>query len=196
MSKILLFNKPYKTLCQFTDSQGRDCLANYIKEKSYYAAGRLDYDSEGLVLLTSNGALQHQISHPDNKMAKCYWVQVEGEIDEQAIDSLSSGIVLKDGPTLPAKVKKITEPVIWPRTPPVRIRRHIPTCWVSITLREGKNRQVRRMTAAVGFPTLRLIRYSIGPYSMEDLKPGEYRFKEVNLPVKKTKPGLRKSRKK
>ena len=185
MSKLLLFNKPYKVLCQFTDEQERDCLANYINETGYYAAGRLDYDSEGLLLLTCNGALQHQISHPDNKLPKTYWVQIEGEIDKHSLTALRHGIELKDGLTLPAKAKAIDAPDIWPRTPPVRFRKNIPTSWISLTLTEGKNRQVRRMTSAVGHPTLRLIRYSIGSWTLGDLQPGQTRSEAVHLPDKK-----------
>jgi len=185
VSKLLLFNKPYKVLCQFTDEQGRDCLANYINETGFYAAGRLDYDSEGLLLLTRNGALQHQISHPDNKLPKTYWVQIEGKMDKQSLTALRQGIELKDGLTLPAKIKTIEAPNIWPRTPAVRFRKNIPTSWISITLTEGKNRQVRRMTSAVGYPTLRLIRYSIGSWTLGDLQPGQIRSETVHLPDKK-----------
>lgn len=193
MSKVVLFNKPFKVLCQFTDSQKRVCLADYIHESGLYAAGRLDYDSEGLLLLTSNGALQHQISHPKNKLPKTYWVQLEGAINEKALSALRKGIELKDGKTLPAKVQSIPTPDIWSRTPAVRQRKNIPTSWIAITLSEGKNRQVRRMTAAVGYPTLRLIRYSIGSWSLENLQPGEFRSETVHLAL--GKPAGRKSNK-
>ena len=186
VAKLLLFNKPYNVLCQFTDKQNRDCLANYINQTGYYAAGRLDYDSEGLLILTRNGALQHQISHPDKKLSKTYWVQIEGEMDKNALTALRQGVELKDGLTLPTKVKAIKAPAIWSRSPPVRFRKNIPTSWISITLTEGKNRQVRRMTSAVGLPTLRLIRYSIGPWTLEDLQPGQTRSETVHLPDKKT----------
>lgn len=173
---IILFNKPFDVLCQFTDYSGRTTLANFIKQKNIYAAGRLDRDSEGLIVLTDDGKLQHHITDPKHKLAKTYWAQVEGEITEHAIAQLSTGLDLKDGPTLPAKAKKIAEPKnLWPRTPPIRERKHIPTSWIKLSIREGRNRQVRRMTAATGFPTLRLIRASIGEWSLDDLQPGEWR---------------------
>lgn len=184
MTEILLFNKPFQVLCQFTDPESRPCLADYIQQSGIYAAGRLDYDSEGLLLLTSNGALQHQISHPKNKLPKTYWVQLEGNIDEQALSTLRKGVKLKDGKTLPAKVKPIATPNVWRRIPAIRQRKNIPTSWIAITLSEGKNRQVRRMTAAVGFPTLRLIRYSIGSWTLESLQPGQYRSEKVHLALK------------
>ncbi len=180
MSNIILFNKPFQVLCQFTDADGRQTLADYIDLPGVYAAGRLDYDSEGLVLLTGDGALQHRISHPSNKLPKTYWVQVEGLIDEDALARLRAGVTLKDGPTLPARARAIAEPKLWPRQPPVRQRKHIPTSWLELTLREGRNRQVRRMTAAVGFPTLRLVRARIGSWSLEGLAPGEYRQLSVH----------------
>lgn len=175
MSRILLLNKPYDVLCQFTDTEGRTTLSHYIKEKGYYPAGRLDRDSEGLVLLTDDGKLQHCIAHPGHKMEKTYWVQVEGEVNEAALDALRRGVELKDGPTRPARAEHIDEPAIWPRHPPIRYRAQIPTSWISLTIQEGRNRQVRRMTAAVGFPTLRLIRCAIGPWQLDGLKPGLYR---------------------
>lgn len=175
----LRFNKPYQVLAQFTDKRSeadnRLTLADYISVPAVYAAGRLDRDSEGLLLLTSDGQLQNRISHPDHKLTKTYWVQVEGDITPVAIATLCKGVVLKDGITAPAKAKTIAEPsLLWPRKPPVRFRATIPTSWVELEIREGRNRQVRRMTAAVGFPTLRLIRYAIGPISLDGLKPGEY----------------------
>jgi len=180
MPTIVLLNKPYNVLCQFTDSDGRSNLSNYVKIPEIYPAGRLDKDSEGLVLLTSDGHLQHKIASPEHKLWKIYWVQVDGKCNEQAVEQLASGVVLKDGLTKPAKAKLINEPDnLWSREPPVRYRANIPTSWIEIALQEGKNRQVRRMTAAVGFPTLRLIRYSIGTYTLAQLAPGEYRSVEA-----------------
>jgi 23S rRNA pseudouridine2457 synthase len=183
VAKLILFNKPYLVLSQFTDDQDRQTLKAYIADRNVFPAGRLDYDSEGLLLLTDEGALQHQISHPTNKMAKCYWVQVEGEITDEALERLAHGVVLNDGPTLPAKAERIETPgALWPREPPVRFRQEIPTSWISLTISEGRNRQVRRMTAHVGFPTLRLIRYSIGNWTLDGLQPGVSRSIEVHLP--------------
>ncbi len=175
MSRILLLNKPYNTLCQFTDSEGRETLASYINEKELYPAGRLDRDSEGLVLLTDDGALQHCIAHPQHKMEKTYWAQVEGEPDAAALDALRRGVELNDGRTRPARVELMEEPDIWPRNPPIRYRAAIPTSWLSLTISEGRNRQIRRMTAAVGFPTLRLIRWAIGGWTLAALQPGQWR---------------------
>ena len=163
-------------LCQFTDEQGRQTLADFIKQKGVYAAGRLDRDSEGLVLLTDDGKLQHSITDPKNKMQKTYWVQVEGEITDDAIEQLKNGIKLKDGLTRPAKAKKIPQPkTLWQRVPPIRERRNIPTSWIELSITEGRNRQVRRMTAATGFPTLRLIRYSIGDWTIANIDNGASR---------------------
>lgn len=178
MSKILLFNKPFNVLCQFTDEpqyqDQRQTLANFINQPGFYAAGRLDRDSEGLMLLTDDGKLQHKISDPQYKQTKTYLVQVEGQVSKQAIKLLQTGISLKDGLTLPAKAKKVNEPRwLWDRNPPVRKRQNIPTSWLELSITEGKNRQVRRMTAAVGFPTLRLIRIQIGEHKLGNLKPGE-----------------------
>ncbi len=174
---IILFNKPFDVLCQFTDEQGRKTLADYIKQKDVYAAGRLDRDSEGLLLLTGNGKLQHKITEPKNKMPKTYWSQVEGEITGDAIRQLQKGVTLKDGLTKPAKAKIIAQPEsLWPRDPPIRERKNIPTSWIELTLTEGRNRQVRRMTAATGFPTLRLIRYSIGEWSIDNIDNGDYKL--------------------
>ncbi|WP_373082344.1 pseudouridine synthase [Zhongshania sp.] len=176
MSDIFIFNKPFQVMSQFTDSDGRATLADYIRIPAIYPAGRLDYDSEGLMILTGDGELQHQISHPRHKLKKTYWVQVEGEISAHAIAQLCKGVMLKDGPTLPASATAIDEPgSLWPRDPPVRFRAAIPTSWLSLQISEGRNRQVRRMTAAVGFPTLRLIRAAIGDWSLCGLAPGEYR---------------------
>ena len=172
---IILFNKPFDVLCQFTDEQGRSTLADFIKLKNVYAAGRLDRDSEGLLLLTDDGKLQHKITDPKNKMQKTYWVQVEGEITDEAINQLEQGVQLKDGLTRPAIAKKIAEPeTLWPRVPPIRERKQIPTSWIELTITEGRNRQVRRMTAATGFPTLRLIRYSIGDWTIDNIASGSY----------------------
>lgn len=177
MSKLILFNKPFGVLSQFTDSIGRETLADYIFTKGIYAAGRLDKDSEGLLLLTDDGALQDKITSPKNKLTKHYWVQVEGTVSDAAIRSLRQGVKLKDGLTLPAEVSRIEEPVeLWPRNPPVRFRKSIPTQWLDITIREGRNRQIRRMTAAVYHPTLRLIRYRIGAWQLGQLLPGESRL--------------------
>ncbi len=170
------FNKPFNVLCQFSPQEGKQTLADFIKIKNVYAAGRLDKDSEGLLLLTDDGQLQHQISHPKHKLAKTYWVQVDGDITDDAIAQLQSGIVLKDGKTQPAEAKRMAEPQgLWERNPPVRFRANIPTSWLSLRITEGKNRQVRRMTAAVGFPTLRLIRYAIGDITLDGLAVGAYK---------------------
>ncbi|GGO76929.1 hypothetical protein GCM10011348_05300 [Marinobacterium nitratireducens] len=180
MSKLILFNKPFQVLTQFTAGDNRATLADFIDHKGFYAAGRLDYDSEGLLILTDDGALQHQLSHPRFKMEKTYLAQVEGEIDEQALTRLRRGVELKDGRTRPAKARRLQAPSLWPRTPPIRERASIATSWIELKISEGRNRQVRRMTAAVGYPTLRLIRTAIGPWSLAGLGPGEYRMEEVN----------------
>ena len=174
---LVLFNKPFDVLCQFTDNSAprRATLADYVPIPDVYAAGRLDRDSEGLLLLTNCGKTQHRISDPIHKMAKTYWVQLEGDISDAALQQLSDGVQLNDGLTAPANAQRIPDPDIWPRQPPVRQRLTIPTCWISLTITEGRNRQVRRMTAAVGFPTLRLIRVQIGPWQLDNLAPGEYR---------------------
>ncbi|WP_083218369.1 pseudouridine synthase [Candidatus Thiodiazotropha endoloripes] len=171
---LILLNKPFGVLTQFTDAQGRPTLADFIETKGVYAAGRLDRESEGLVILTDDGKLQQQITRPGKKSWKTYWVQVEGIPSDQSIEQLKQGVVLKDGPTLPAKVRKIAEPTLWPRNPPVRFRARIPTQWLEIALQEGRNRQVRRMTASIGHPTLRLVRTSIGKWRLKHLQPGEW----------------------
>ncbi len=182
MSTLVLFNKPYGVLSQFTDEDGRKTLADYILIKHVYAAGRLDKDSEGLLLLTDNGKLKDRIANPKNKLTKYYWVQVEGEVDNLAMNALEKGVDLKDGLTKPAKVKRIKEPDgIWPRNPPIRERKNIPTQWLEIAIREGKNRQVRRMTATVGYPTLRLIRHRIGNWDLGDLAPGASRILKADI---------------
>lgn len=180
--KFILFNKPYGVLCQFTPDGSRPTLKDFIEVPNVYPAGRLDTDSEGLVVLTDDGPLQHAISHPDRKLSKVYWAQVEGEPGETALQRLRIGVELGDVATLPAAAKRIADPRLWPREPPIRFRKAIPTAWIEIGLREGKNRQVRRMTAAVGFPTLRLVRVQIGPWGLDTLKPGEYRI--VSGPIR------------
>ena len=180
MSKLVLLNKPFGVLSQFTDGAGRPTLSSYIHIPNVYAAGRLDTTSEGLLLLTDDGKLQHRIAHPKRKLEKTYWAQMEGEIDDKAVKLLSEGVTLKDGLTRPAKVTPIDEPTLWQRDPPIRYRASIPTSWVEIKLTEGRNRQVRRMTAAVGFPTLRLVRWAIGQWQLENLQPGEHRIVEID----------------
>lgn len=172
---LILLNKPYGVISQFSEHEKHTTLAEFIKDKDFYPAGRLDHDSEGLLILTDEGKIQHCLSHPKHKQPKTYWVQVDGEITDDAIAHLTKGVELKDGLTLPAKVKKMSEPDIWSRDPPVRYRAEIPTSWCEIIITEGKNRQIRRMTAAVGFPTLRLVRVSIGEFTIDGLSPGESR---------------------
>ncbi|EAR09655.1 pseudouridine synthase [Reinekea blandensis] len=179
MSRYLLFNKPFQVLTQFTDPDNRQTLADFIDVPEVYSAGRLDYDSEGLLLLTDDGALIHSMMNPRFKTPKTYLAQVEGDITDEAIRRLESGLQLKDGPTLPAKARRVSEPAwLWPRQPPIRERATIPASWVELTLVEGRNRQVRRMTAAVGFPTLRLIRVALAELTVESLSVGQY--KEVD----------------
>jgi 23S rRNA pseudouridine2457 synthase len=176
MTVSLLFNKPYRVLSQFSAEAGKQTLADYIDQPGVYAAGRLDFDSEGLMLLTDDGALQARVSNPRYKMPKRYLAQVEGIPDRTALAMLERGVELKDGLTRPARVEAVDEPGwLWPRDPPIRQRKAIPTQWLQLEIREGRNRQVRRMTAAVGHPTLRLLRVAIGDWSLEGLQPGEYR---------------------
>ncbi|MDH5471356.1 MAG: rRNA large subunit pseudouridine synthase E [Gammaproteobacteria bacterium] len=180
MSKLILFNKPYGVICQFSPDEKHKSLAEFIDIKEVYPAGRLDHDSEGLLLLTDDGKLQNKISHPKNKMPKTYWVQVDGDITETALEKLRKGVELKDGTTKPALAKKINSPEnLWPRDPPIRYRKDIPTSWIELTIKEGKNRQVRRMTAAAGFPTLRLIRCQIGEWSLTGIEQGKYTITNV-----------------
>lgn len=177
MPRLILFNKPYGVICQFTPENGHPSLKDFIPLPNFYPAGRLDADSEGLVLLTDNGKLQQHISDPKFKLPKTYWVQVEGKPGEAALNQLRQGVILKDFRTQPAQASLIDEPNhLWPRTPPIRYRKNIATTWISLIISEGKNRQVRRMTAAVLFPTLRLIRYAVGKYTLQGLAPGEWRL--------------------
>ena len=180
MSRVILFNKPYGVLCQFSAQPDRLTLKDYLPQRAVYPAGRLDADSEGLVVLTDDGALQHHISDPAHKLAKTYLAQIEGVPTTSALRSLSSGVALKGFTTRNASVRQVEEPSwLWPRLPPIRERRNIPTAWLEIALHEGKNRQVRRMTAAVGFPTLRLIRFAVGTWTLTGIRPGEWRETSV-----------------
>jgi len=174
---LVAFNKPYGVLCQFTDRSvpPRPTLAGFGLPAGVYAAGRLDFDSEGLLLLTDDGPLAHRLSDPRHKQPKTYWVQVEGEVTEAHLERLRRGVVLNDGPTLPAGARSIAPPALWPRDPPVRFRKTVPDAWLELVIGEGRNRQVRRMTGAVGLPTLRLVRTGIGPHRLEGLGPGEWR---------------------
>jgi 23S rRNA pseudouridine2457 synthase len=175
MTRLIALNKPYGVLSQFTSEGGHPTLADWVAVPGVYPAGRLDRDSEGLLLLTDDGRLQARIADPRHKLAKTYWVQVEGTADTAQLDRLRQGVVLNDGPTLPAGAQMIDPPALWPRDPPVRFRKSVPDCWISLTIREGRNRQVRRMTAAVGLPCLRLVRWSIGDWTLDGLEPGQWR---------------------
>lgn len=179
MSRLILFNKPFGVLPQFTDKgtigSPRPTLSDHIDVPSVYPAGRLDMDSEGLMLLTDDGRLQARISDPKYKMPKTYLVQVEGAVTEDALAALRKGVTLKDGLTLPAEAEHIDDPRLWPRDPPIRVRLSVPDSWIKLTIREGRNRQVRRMTAVVGFPTLRLVRWSVGDWTVDGLNHGEWR---------------------
>lgn len=174
---LIAFNKPYGVLCQFTDrsTPPRRTLAEFGLPPDVYAAGRLDHDSEGLLLLTDDGGLAHRLTDPRHKQPKTYQVQVEGEPSADQVEALQRGVLLNDGPTRPAKVRRIDAPALWPRDPPVRFRKTVPDAWLEVTISEGRNRQVRRMTAAVGLPTLRLVRVAVGPYRLDDLPPGQWR---------------------
>lgn len=176
MSKIILLNKPFDALCQFTDGEGRQTLADFVPVKDVYPAGRLDRDSEGLVVLTDDGRLQARIADPKHKTEKTYLAQIEGVPDAASLAALSGGVMLKDGLTLPARARLIDPPDwLWPRNPPIRVRQTVADCWLELTIREGRNRQVRRMTAAVGHPTLRLIRWRVGDWTLQGLGLGEWR---------------------
>nr|WP_211343369.1 pseudouridine synthase [Lampropedia puyangensis] len=180
--RLLLFNKPWGVLTQFTDTEGRATLADYVNVPGMYPAGRLDRDSEGLLLLTNDGQLQARIAHPDHKMEKTYWAQVEGVVTEAQLAKLRQGVELKDGISLPAQAHRLPDDAqtqLWPRNPPVRFRQAIPTSWLALTITEGRNRQVRRMTAAVGLPTLRLVRVRIGPWTLDGLPQGAWREEAV-----------------
>jgi 23S rRNA pseudouridine2457 synthase len=185
VARLILFNKPFGVLCQFTSREPRITLADFIPVTGVYPAGRLDADSEGLVLLTDDGNLQHRISDPRHKLPKRYLVQVEGGIGDEAIARLERGVPLRDGLTRPAQARCVDEPALWERVPPIRMRREIPTSWLELRIVEGRNRQVRRMTAAVGFPTLRLVRAAIGPWELGDLGPGEWREVDAQAAVGK-----------
>jgi 23S rRNA pseudouridine2457 synthase len=182
MARLILFNKPYGVLSQFTDrgtDTARATLSEYIDIPGIYPAGRLDRDSEGLLLLTGDGRLQARIADPRFKLGKTYLVQVEGEVTDAALAALRSGVLLNDGPTRPAEAQAIDPPALWPRDPPVRVRKTVPDAWMRLTIREGRNRQVRRMTAAVGLPTLRLVRWQIGDWTVDGIAPGTWRDADV-----------------
>ncbi|HBC0463732.1 TPA: pseudouridine synthase [Legionella pneumophila] len=192
MPQLILFNKPYGILTQFTGELSEQTLSAFIKFPGFYAAGRLDKQSEGLLILTDDGKLQHRLTHPKFDKKKYYWVQVEGAPTDNDLQPLRKGLVIKDITFLPAEAKLISEPKIWSRIPPIRERKNIPTTWLEIILREGKNHQIRKMTAAIGFPTLRLIRHRIGDWQLDELKPGEYKL--INLINDKRSESTRKNR--
>lgn len=192
MASLILFNKPFGVLSQFTSEENRPTLKEYIKIPHVYPAGRLDHDSEGLLLLTDDGQVQHHIAHPAHKLPKTYWVQVEGAPNSYALTKLRQGVELNDGITLPAEARLIAAPKLWERDPPIRSRQNIPTQWIEIVITEGKNRQIRRMTAAVGHPTLRLVRVKIGNWTLEGIEPGKYKVETINLPA--NAPGARVNR--
>jgi len=183
MANVILLNKPFAVLSQFTDDEGRKTVADFLSAPGFRVAGRLDYDSEGLLVLTNDGALQQRIAHPRHKHWKTYWVQVEGIISTSALEQLQAGVLLKDGLTLPARAKMIEPPALWERNPPVRARKTVPDSWFELSICEGRNRQVRRMTAAVGFPTLRLVRTQVGEWSLNSLMPGHHKGITVHLPA-------------
>ncbi|CEG56303.1 pseudouridine synthase [Legionella fallonii] len=188
MTQLILFNKPYGVLTQFSGDVHEQTLAGFITIPNVYAAGRLDKNSEGLLLLTDDGALQHQLTHPKFDKKKHYWVQVEGIPSETDLEALRKGLKLKDLSFLPAEVHLIDEPLLWPRNPPIRFRKTVPTCWLEIILREGKNHQVRKMTAAIGYPTLRLVRHKIGDWELGNLQPGEYKSAVIRANQQRTIP--------
>jgi 23S rRNA pseudouridine2457 synthase len=181
MPDLILLNKPYGVICQFSDHELHPTLKDYVKLPGYYPAGRLDTDSEGLLLLTNDGSLQHRISDPRWKLPKTYWVQVEGLASDAQLDALRAGVDLGDFVTRPARVERLDAPALWPRNPPIRQRKTVPDSWLALTISEGKNRQVRRMTAKVGLPTLRLVRVAIGPWSLDGLAPGEMHLLQISL---------------
>lgn len=188
MPNLLIFNKPFGVLSQFRDNDGHPGLCHYISHPGYYPAGRLDRDSEGLLLLTNDGRLQAHISSPKFKMPKTYWAQIEGEISPSQLGQLEAGVELRDGITRPATAREIPAPTLWERDPPVRFRKSVPTSWLELTITEGRNRQVRRMTAAVGAPTLRLVRVAIGEWRLNELAPGDFNLAETGVHRQNTRP--------
>ena len=194
MAKLIIFNKPFQVLSQFTDESGKTTLSDYIGIKGVYPAGRLDFDSEGLLLLTDDGLLQARISDPKYKLRKTYWVQVEGIATQDQCDRLVAGVSLKDGVARALSCKLITEPDLWERTPPIRVRKTIPDSWIEIVINEGRNRQVRRMTAAVNLPTLRLVRAAIGSWTIDGLANGEYRIQTMTATGSSNYPNKRHQR--
>lgn len=191
MARLILLNKPFNVMSAFTDREGRPTLADYVPVKGVYPAGRLDRDSEGLLLLTDDGALQARISEPRFHLPKTYLVQVEGIPSDDSLQQLRNGVQLNDGLTRPADAERIEAPALWPRQPPVRTRASIPDCWITLTISEGRNRQVRRMTAAVGHPTLRLVRWQIGDWTLDGLAPGQWRELQVHAPRPRPRPPRR-----